>query len=145
MFNTSVEVEANHSVEATLRNFSNSLSALIMGPNHDEDDGVVSWSDSPKPQQDTQHSPVFEAVRQGLSYNDQDLERIAKDPEAFRRLQRALRKKGCITNGYLKQNLQHYVYHLKYEHAIQEARKIETTSSSSRRKPTQSVEVNAAA
>ncbi|MEM7039326.1 MAG: hypothetical protein AAF570_20300, partial [Bacteroidota bacterium] len=41
---------------------------------------------------DIVRSHQFEAIRQGLSFTGQDMERIADDRDAFQRLQRALRK-----------------------------------------------------
>lgn len=56
---------------------------------------------------------VFDADMQKLSYSNSDALAIVNEDEAFRNLKASLRKRGCVTNGYLKENFHFYVQHVK--------------------------------
>lgn len=55
----------------------------------------------------------FAAELSHLIYTDRDLLSITNEDEAFRTLKESLRQRGCVTNGYLRQNLHFFVKHVK--------------------------------
>lgn len=48
-----------------------------------------------------------------LQYSQNDILKVAMDDETFQRLKNGLRKRGVITNNYLRENLHFYVQHIK--------------------------------
>jgi hypothetical protein len=48
-----------------------------------------------------------------LGYSQEDIISILNEDDEFRILQRSLRQRGCVTNGYLKENIHFYVLHVK--------------------------------
>ena len=59
-----------------------------------------------------EQSPVMKQF-QKFQYTPSDVNSLVDDDQAFRTLQRALRKQNCTTNLYLTQNLHVFMHHVK--------------------------------
>jgi hypothetical protein len=55
----------------------------------------------------------FQDPLNNLGYSQKDIISILNEDEAFQVLKRSLRQRGCVTNGYLKENIHFYVMHVK--------------------------------
>ena len=58
-------------------------------------------------------SHVISVWRQRLAYTEEDLQKLANTEEDFKEMKEMLRAQKCVTNGYLKQNIHNYVYHMR--------------------------------
>ena len=71
--------------------------------------------------QDTTSSR-FQSELTDLTCSQQEVLSILQDDAAFQTLKTSLRQRGCVTNGYLKENFHFYVQHVK---AVRAARQQE--------------------
>ena len=68
----------------------------------------------------------FEKDMEILAYTHHDVLSVVSEDEAFRNLKKSLRQRGCVTNGYIKENFHFYVQHVKEVKARKlEASKVE--------------------
>ena len=58
--------------------------------------------------------PLMEESMNRLRVKEEDIVSIVNnEDDSFRKLQQSLRKRGCVTNGFLQENLHLYVQHVK--------------------------------
>lgn len=74
-------------------------------------------SDSPRSQSYTDHEETIKR----LTVQDDDIQKLLEDPQAFAKLQKVLRKHGAVTNEVLRQVLPLYVKHQVNSQAAKEA------------------------
>ena len=56
-----------------------------------------------------------ERAAKKYAYTEKDLLKLLKDEEGFRKMKQALRQKGAITNGYLREHMHLLVYSAKQD------------------------------
>ena len=78
-------------------------------PSRSFDVAFLTRSQAPK---DSYDGP-FQAEMNHFQCSEQEVLSILQDDAAFRTLKASLRKRGCVTNGYLKENFHFYVQHVK--------------------------------
>jgi hypothetical protein len=75
-----------------------------------------------------QHHPLGRHA-QTLRFTQGDILKVAMDDQTFQSLKDGLRKRGVITNNYLRENLHFYVQHIKELEARREKRRTARTYS----------------
>lgn len=69
---------------------------------------------TPKQQLPEVEDPLMEESLERLRVREEDIVGIVNnEDDSFRKLQHTLRKRGCVTNGFLQENLHLYVQHVK--------------------------------
>ena len=58
---------------------------------------------------------IMEESMNRLRVREEDIVSIVNnEDDSFRKLQQSLRKRGCVTNGFLQENLHLYVQHVRH-------------------------------
>jgi len=58
---------------------------------------------------------IFEQSLNALRVTKEDMVSIVNnEDDSFRKLQQSLRKRGCVTNGFIKESMHLYVQHMKH-------------------------------
>ena len=65
-------------------------------------------------QETSVEDPLMEESMNRLRVKEEDIVSIVNnEDDSFRKLQQSLRKRGCVTNGFLQENLHLYVQHVR--------------------------------